>query len=442
MMLILDEIRIVAIITYMVCWLQCQLFNYIFFKVKIYHRFADVLIGILYIILLVGGVINDNAVISAIFIFIDLMITLDSSFKGKIINTLKILFFVNGCWYVIQALLSMIIGDNIASMSDFEWLMGSIIFLVILLMIAVCKKYQLLKLHVKITQNITRIWIYCAMVIMGISMPFTIGALSYAASYVDNSKFYLFTNVSSILSFSSLVFLVLFIFYMNDVNKKMQKNIETERLLMETQKNYYEAMLKKEETTRRFRHDVINHLLCLQGLAEKDEKQMVIEYIEQLQKHVVSIQQTCYTVGNEIIDATLNGILPQLKDTEVTVKGNCTENIAMDYIELCTIVANLLQNAVEELERLDGEKKYLKVRAVQGKQYVKLEIVNRSGEKRVDKKSNLPVSSKKDKKNHGIGLKNVKETVEKNKGTFSWECKDGEFKVEIALPISKEKSKN
>ena len=55
------------------------------------------------------------------------------------------------------------------------------------------------------------------------------------------------------------------------------------------------------------------------------------------------------------------------------------------------------------------------------------------------KKSNLPISSKEDKKNHGIGLKNVKETIEKNHGTFSWECRDGEFRVTIALPINKGK---
>lgn len=439
MMLILDEITVVAVISYIVYWLQCQLFNYIFFDIKTQHKFADVLIGILYAFLLVNKVISEDAVISSIFIFFNLMLTLNSSFKGKIICTLKIIFFTNSCWYAIQALLSMIIQVNIASMSDFEWLMGSSIFLVLLLIIAVCKKYRLMKLHIKVTQGILKVWIYCAMVIMGISIPLTIGGLSYAVGYVNNSKFYKFTNVTSMFSFSSLVFLVLFIFYMNDINKKMKKNLEVERLLTETQKNYYEAMLKKEEATRRFRHDVINHLICLQGLAEKEDKRMVVDYIEQLQKQVVSIQQTCYTVGNEVIDATLNGLLPQLKDAEVIVKGNCTESIAMSHVELCTIVANLLQNAVEELECLDIDEKYLKVNAVQGKQYMKLEIINCSAEKAIDKKSNLPISSKEDKKNHGIGLKNVKETIEKNHGTFSWECRDGEFRVTIALPINKGK---
>ena len=145
MMLILDEITVVAVISYIVYWLQCQLFNYIFFDIKTQHKFADVLIGILYAFFLVYKVISEDAVISSIFIYFNLMLRINSSFKGKIICTLKIIFFTNSCWYAIQALLSMIIQVNIASMSHFEWLMGSIIFLVLLLIIAVCKKYRLMK---------------------------------------------------------------------------------------------------------------------------------------------------------------------------------------------------------------------------------------------------------------------------------------------------------
>ena len=38
-------------------------------------------------------------------------------------------------------------------------------------------------------------------------------------------------------------------------------------------------------------------------------------------------------------------------------------------------------------------------------------------------------------KTHGIGLKNIKEKVEKNKGIFSWESTAGEFGVKVILPL-------
>ena len=54
-----------------------------------------------------------------------------------------------------------------------------------------------------------------------------------------------------------------------------------------------------------------------------------------------------------------------------------------------------------------------------------------------DKSSGLPLTTKKNKKDHGIGLKNVKEMVEKNHGNFSWKCENREFKVVVILPVRK-----
>lgn len=207
---------------------------------------------------------------------------------------------------------------------------------------------------------------------------------------------------------------------------------------METQKRYYETMLEKEEDTRRFRHDFINHLTCLRGFAEKEDYEAVFTYICQMQGKMQVIQekhQNCYTVGNEVIDVILNGLLPQLKNAEVSVKGNCTQQIMIDHIELCTIIANLIKNAIEELNHLENGSKYLKIKVEQGTQYMKFKIVNPTRMKEMDIRTQMPRTTKKDKKNHGIGLRNVKETVEKNHGKFFWECKEGEFRVEIVLPL-------
>ena len=167
---------------------------------------------------------------------------------------------------------------------------------------------------------------------------------------------------------------------------------------MEIQKNYYEEMLKKEEGTRRFRHDFINYLICLKGMAEKEEKQMMMEYIEQLEHRVQDLKPTYYTVGNDVIDILLNGLIPQIKDAQIVVKGTCKENIEMDYVELCTIVSNLIQNAVEELNSFSQDSKWFKLKITQGKMNMKLEISNTSREKVGDKNSKLPQTTKKNKK--------------------------------------------
>ena len=62
-----------------------------------------------------------------------------------------------------------------------------------------------------------------------------------------------------------------------------------------------------------------------------------------------------------------------------------------------------------------------------------MEIINSYHDKvQFDKGGNLK-SLKKDEKNHGIGIRNVKEIVKKHKGSLNFELKDGLFKAEVYL---------
>ena len=73
-----------------------------------------------------------------------------------------------------------------------------------------------------------------------------------------------------------------------------------------------------------------------------------------------------------------------------------------------------------------------------GKQFVEYKIRNsiltRINEKNIDK-NGLPKSHKLDKQNHGIGMINIKNTVERNHGKFEWNQDDGYFNVIVILPI-------
>ena len=93
------------------------------------------------------------------------------------------------------------------------------------------------------------------------------------------------------------------------------------------------------------------------------------------------------------------------------------------------------KNAIDELNYLENDSKYLKIKVEQGTQYMKFKISDTSRMKEIDERIKMPHTTKKDKKNYGIGLRNVKEAVEENQGKFLLECKEGEFRVEIALPL-------
>lgn len=442
MILTIDSSNFISIGSFIINFLQCFLINYIFFKKKCKFHWFSVFGSVFYIILILCTDIAANTFVprSVVEFVVTLVLfgfIVDSNFKGKILLSLEV-YFTNVCLiYVLQTMICMMYHVEISSLSDKVGLISYGILGVILLVVALIKKYKIIKLEEKVKNRTIQIFIYFSMCIMGISIPLTIGGLGYASSYVTNTKFNDFANVLSLFAFSSMIFLVLFVLYINDTNKKIKNSFETEKMLMEIQKNYYEEMLKKEEGTRRFRHDFINYIICLKGMVEKDDKQMAMNYIEQLEHRAQDLKPTYYTVGNDVMDILINGLIPQIKDAKIVVKGVCKERIEMDSIELCTIVSNLIQNAVEELNSFNQDSKYFKLNVSQGKMNMKLEISNTSREKVGDKSSGLPQTSKKNKKDHGIGLKNVKETVEKNHGTFSWNYEEEEFKVEVILPLKR-----
>lgn len=315
-----------------------------------------------------------------------------------------------------------------------KWMIFSLISICGLSFIYWIQKKRLLEKS-KVFQVLAKGSLYICIAIMMVALPLTVTGLDYLGREINNpaltSKLQILTDIFLF----SMIALAIFIIYVNNTNKRMKRYLEMEKTLKDTQKNYYEAMLAKEEDTRRFRHDVLNHLIALGELAKQGEMKPVADYVEEIQGDIVKIQQKCYSIGNTIIDAFLNYYVQMLEeDVEVSVTGCLTQEIAISDVELCTIFSNLIKNSVEELKKNGEGKKYLKIKVSSGQQAFKIEISN-SISREGEIQGELPETTKKDKKNHGIGLRNVTETVEKNEGIFEWKAADACFQTVVTLPL-------
>ena len=100
-------------------------------------------------------------------------------------------------------------------------------------------------------------------------------------------------------------------------------------------------------------------------------------------------------------------------------------------MELCTIFSNIIQNAVEELKRQEKKEKYIKVIVKQGRHFVSVKVANSSDYMWNEKNE----TRKKDKRNHGFGLENVKEAIGRNGGEISFLADGKEVSVEVILPL-------
>lgn len=268
---------------------------------------------------------------------------------------------------------------------------------------------------------------------MVIGMLLTVGCIDYAEDYVSNFRFSVLTIILCAVSYVSVGILGVFIIHIRNVNEKMDGMLQNEIVLKDMQKSYYEALLKREEETRNYRHDMVGHLLCLENFAKEGKNEALEEYLSNMQQQMRQIQGNGYATGNHVIDVITTHYLSEMdQETEVQISGFVDETLEIDNVSLCSIYMNLLKNAIEELARITNETRFLNIAFSQGDRFVSIEIQNSLSEES-KKKSNLLVSEKEDKKNHGIGLKNVKRIVKENGGEFETHIENGMFIARVVL---------
>ena len=156
-----------------------------------------------------------------------------------------------------------------------------------------------------------------------------------------------------------------------------------------------------------------------------------MDYVQKMQKQMNQIQKKIYTVGNQILDIVTNYYLNMLSP-EITIKisGNVYGQLYIDSDALCTIYGNLMNNAVEELSK--ANKGYISIEFTKGEEYFQI-IVENSLSLASKNKDNLLLTEKEDKKNHGLGLNNVRKTVEENNGKIDIIYDKQKFKATVTL---------
>ena len=102
-------------------------------------------------------------------------------------------------------------------------------------------------------------------------------------------------------------------------NIRYRETEEMNRSLFSAQIKHYESIRKANEEMKKYRHDVKNHLLCLQYLISQKENGEAEQYIESLKEHIPAPGQR-YRCGNDTVDAILNGQAQMAEEYGVDLK--------------------------------------------------------------------------------------------------------------------------
>jgi sensor histidine kinase YesM len=197
--------------------------------------------------------------------------------------------------------------------------------------------------------------------------------------------------------------------------------------------NQLDVIMESQNRIRALRHDMKNHILALQVLVQKNEMEEADNYLQSMQSFMANPQEYVAT-GNDNVDSLLNYKIQKAKDVLNIVETNISipENLNLHSFDLNVVLGNLLDNAIRAC--LQTEEKKLKITMKLDKGVLFLNICNSCLEI-IKGKRNMLETTKYDKINHGIGLKNVQRIVEKYHGDMEFLCENGSMEVDIMLYI-------
>ena len=225
-------------------------------------------------------------------------------------------------------------------------------------------------------------------------------------------------------------------FYLYDFISMEIEEEMTNRMLLQ-QNNYYERQFALINTAlaanKSLRHDWENHLSILYSLSEKDERKQLMEYLSQLMEEK-TVKGEYARSGNVVIDSILNFKLQEAerKGIQVILEVSVPEQLSVKSFDMTVILGNLLDNAIDACSKLTENKRKIRVVIRYDKGRLFIDIKNQYENKILYEKGRI-ITTNHDKKNHGIGLSNVKNAVDKYQGLLDIEHSDDTFNVTALL---------
>ncbi len=258
----------------------------------------------------------------------------------------------------------------------------------------------------------------------------------YSSSDISNERA-LMTFASDLIrdSVIGLIFLVFFLVCLILVNQRRELRrmvMFNERCIRE-QAEQYQLQGKTELELRKFRHDHRAHFAVIRKLAEEDRAGHVLGYLDEID--VIGESLRFVSTNNMIGDAILNQYERMCREAGIclTVDGKFPEHMAASETGLCIVLSNGMRNAYDAALQCE-EKRFIEVAINNdGEHYVFL-VIRNSCCRPLKLQEGIPATVKSDKKNHGLGTRNMKEAVTKFGGGVVWRAEEGIVITEIMIP--------
>lgn len=202
----------------------------------------------------------------------------------------------------------------------------------------------------------------------------------------------------------------------------------------EKQISFYHMLEEQYRQMERVRHDWKNLIIGMRELTEKRDWERLEHYIEQMAVKS-GVCEDGKMSGNGVLDALLYHKKNQAEKLQIV--WQCEVSLpgvpAINEYDLCVLLGNMLDNAIEECERLPGGRRFIQTDIQAKKGFLILEVKNPTQMKALGETES---SRKAEPGMHGIGLRNIEDTVKEYHGVFHKELEGDVFCLSVLLPES------
>lgn len=322
------------------------------------------------------------------------------------------------------SVLMFVLGLNPGIFLENYWLyipVNCFTFIIIVIMSVLCMKWRKKNMEYDVSKKYILIFIIGALF-----LGCFITCVQYIGFAERNDFISRFATLG--LTVSSIIFVVItFLLILNkNKNEHLKREMKTNEKLLKSQEEYYAMLLEKEEETKKFRHDIQNHIYCMHTLLNNKDYDELSRYFKRMDSDLKNLKGGIHT-GNSLVNAIVNSIKNKYSDVKINWKGDIPINLCLSSMDLCTIFFNLISNAFEAACKADKKEVDVSVKVIETKLLIVVSNYTKEKPDIIDGK----IKSSKKEKNHGYGIKNIKKCVEDNEGDFNITFVDNIFTAEV-----------
>ena len=255
-------------------------------------------------------------------------------------------------------------------------------------------------------------------------------------SYLDQNGLFSGTFVMDIFIIRPLVDLsgiaVLYAYHVQVKEIQIRFEKDTLHNIMEMQYKNYQLSKENIDMVNQKYHDLKHQINLLKTQAYVGKS---TSYLEKMEREI-RVYETQNKTGNQILDAVLTNkaMICQNKEIELKFIVDGGALSFMEDMDVSALFGNMLDNAIESAEKQqEKQKRLIWLYVTKEKQFVRIRTENYCDEK-IRFKNGMPVTTKKDRRLHGYGMKSIKSTVEKYHGSVVAAQENNWFELKILLP--------